>query len=34
MDTSVCVTHGMMWEWEAVALGDQLDAQTIRAPQA
>ena len=34
MDTGVCVTHGMMREWEAMALGDQLDTWTIGAPWA
>ena len=34
MDTSICITRGMMREWEAVALREQLDAQTVRAPRA
>ena len=34
MDTSIHVTCGMMWEWEAMALGEQSDAQTVRAPRA
>ena len=31
MDTSICVACGMMWEWEAVALGEQLDTWTVGA---
>ena len=34
MDTSVCIACGMTWEWEATALGEQLDTQTVMAPQA
>ena len=34
MDTSICVSCGMMWEWEAMALKEQLDTQTVGAPWA
>ena len=34
MDTSICIACGIMWEREAMALGDQSGAWTIRAPQA
>ena len=34
MDTSIHVAHGMMWEWEATALGEQLDTQIVGAPWA
>ena len=34
MDTSIHITCGMMWEWEAMALREQLDTWTVGAPQA
>ena len=34
MDTSIRIAHGIMREWEAVALKDQLGARTIGAPWA
>ena len=34
MDTSIGVACSMVWEWEAAAIGEQLDAWTIGGPQA
>ena len=33
MDTCICITHGIVWEWEAMALGEQLGTRTVRASQ-